>query len=443
MVSHCCLEGLCDDCIFDMLPSFVQKSKKLVLNEDVIIYILELLYFSPTGTIEYKDLASSSRISKLWTLPAQNLLFHACHINSRETLKALQRGLNTPRGEFLRRITRTLILDVAHHTPILGQEPKTLSELDIGPTLRLFPNLCELRLILRRIPSLSKAALRSLNAKSIPRIRALIVRIVDDGMDRYNDVIFQLLESFPSVERVSLDGRGTYRWQIRRTHSRPVPSRLRELRLNLHHSQPSPTGDDLSWLIADPELLDVLHLHDLVVDKTFEGFIQRVAPNLRALRLSSSLRGDLAHLPRWLDLMQRLEELVIRNDLPGADCFKASMDLGPLLDALPSTVTHLGFTLFSLTEFERAKCSLVTRRLANLTTLTLIITFRLSKCKLEAFRHVLRPQVLRLFKHTDEDIVFAYVGFSDASRLLFGCSRFVRIGKPTHFTTSLPPNVEF
>lgn len=332
----------------------------------------------------------------------------------------MQRGLTTPRGEFLRRITRILTLDIAHHTPILGQEPKTLSELDIGPTLGLLPNLCELRLILRRVSSLSKAALRSLNAKTIPRIRALIVRIVDDGMDRYNDVLFQLLESFPSVERVSFDGRGTYRWQSRRTHSRPVASRLRELRLDLHHSQPSPTGDDFSWLIADPGLLDVLHLHDLVIDKTFEGFIQRVAPNLRALRLSSSLRGDLVHLPCWLGLMQCLEELVIRNDLPGADCFRASMDLGPLLDVLPPTVTHLGFTLFSLTEFERAeemvKCSLVTGRLANLTTLTLIITFRLSKYRLEAFRHLLQPSVLRLFKHTDGDIVFAYVSFGNTSR---------------------------
>jgi len=393
-----------------------------VLNEDVIIYILELLYFNPAGTIEYKDLASSSRISKLWTVPAQNLLFHACHINNRETLKALQRGLTTSRGESLRRITRVLNLDIAHHTPILGQEPKTLSELDIGPTLGLFPNLCELRLTLRRISSLSKAALRSLNAKSIPRMQALIVHIVDNGMDRYNDVLFQLLESFPFVERASFDGRGTYRWQSRRTHSRRIPSRLRELRLDLHHSQPSPTGDDFSWLIADPDLLDVLYLHDLVIDQTFEGFIQRVAPGLRALRLSSSLRGDLVHLPRWLGSMLRLEELVIRNDLPGADCFRASMDLGPLLDALPSTVTHLGFTLFTVTEFERAeetiKFSLVTGRLAKLTTLTLIITFRLSKRRLDAFRHVLRLRVLRLFKHTDEDIVFAYVSFSNASRLL-------------------------
>lgn len=390
-----------------------------MLNEDVIIYILELLYFNPAGTIEYKDLASSSRISKLWTVPAQNLLFHACHINNRETLKALQRGLTTSRGESLRRITRVLNLDIAHHTPILGQEPKTLSELDIGPTLGLFPNLCELRLTLRRISSLSKAALRSLNAKSIPRMQALIVHIVDNGMDRYNDVLFQLLESFPFVERASFDGRGTYRWQSRRTHSRRIPSRLRELRLDLHHSQPSPTGDDFSWLIADPDLLDVLYLHDLVIDQTFEGFIQRVAPGLRALRLSSSLRGDLVHLPRWLGSMLRLEELVIRNDLPGADCFRASMDLGPLLDALPSTVTHLGFTLFTVTEFERAeetiKFSLVTGRLAKLTTLTLIITFRLSKRRLDAFRHVLR---LRVFKHTDEDIVFAYVSFSNASRLL-------------------------
>ena len=393
-----------------------------MLNEDVIIYILELLYFSPAGTIEYNDLASSSRISKLWTLPAQNLLFHACYINSRETLKALRRGLTTPRGESLRRITRVLMLDIAHLTPILGQEPKTLSEIDIGPILGLFPNLYELRLTLSRVSSLSKAALRSLNAKSAPRIRALFVRIVGDGMDRYNDVLFQLLESFPSVERVSFDGRGSYRWQSRRTNSRPVACHLRELRLDLHHSQPSPTGDDFSWLIADPDLLDVLYLHDLVVDQTFEGFIQRVAPSLRALRLSSSLRGDLVQLPRWLGSMLRLEELVIRNDLPGADCFRASMDLGPLLDALPSTVTHLGFTLVTLTEFERAeettKYSLVTERLANLTTLTLIITFSLSKRRLEAFRHVLGLRVLRIFKHTDEDIVFAYVSFSNASGLL-------------------------
>lgn len=233
-------------------------------------------------------------------------------------------------------------------------------------------------------------------------------------MDRYSDILFQLLESFPSVERVSFDGRGTYRWESRRTHSRPVPSRLRELRLDLHHTQPSPTGDDLSWLVANPELLEVLHLADLVLDKTFEAFIQQVAPNLRALRLSSSLRTDLAYLPCWVGLMLRLEELVIRNDLPGADCFRASTDLGPLLDALPSTVTHLGFTLFSLIEFGRVEEMIkgcpVTDRLTNLTTITLMITFKLPKRRLEAFRHELQVPVLRLFNHTDEDIVFAYVG---------------------------------
>ena len=417
-----------------------------MLYEDLVIYILELLYFSPAGTIEYKTLASSSRISKLWTKPAQNLLFHACHIHNRETLKSLRRGLTSPRGESLRRITRVLTLDIAHLTPLFGQAPKSLSELDIGPALGLFPNLYELRLILRRIPSLSKAALRLLNAKSISPIRALVVRIVDDKMDRYSDVLFQLLESFPSVERVSFDGRGTYRWQSRRTYSRPVPSRLRELRLDLHHTHPSPTGDDFSWLIANPELLEVLYLADLVLDRTFEAFIQQVAPNLRALRLSSSLRTDLACLSRWVGLMLRLEELVIRNDLPGADCFRASTDLGPLLDALPSTVTHLGFTLFSSREFGRVeemlKGGLVTDRLANLATLTLIITFRLSKRRLEAFRHELRVRALRLFNHTDEDIVFAFVGFRYASLLLFHHLYFDRPGKPSYSNAPVPPTLE-
>ena len=402
-----------------------------MLNEDLVICILELLYFSPTGTIEYKDLASCSRISRLWTKPAQNLLFHACHIHNRETLKSLRRGLTTPRGESLRRITRVLMLDIAHLTPILGQDPKSLSELDIGPTLELFPNLYELRLIVRRVPSLSKAALRLLNSKSISPIRALVVRIVDDRMDRYNDVLFQLLERFSSVERVTFDGRGTYQWRSRRTYSWRVPSRLRELRLDLHHTQPSPTGDDILWLITDPELLDVLYLHDLVFDKTFEGFIQRVAPNLRALRLSSSLRNDLAHLPRWVGLMPRLEELVIRNDLPGADCFRASTDLGPLLDALPSTATHLGFTLFSLAEFKKAeekiKGSLVMDRLANLATLTLIITFILPKRRLEAFKQELWVRDLRLFNHTDEDIVFAFVSFSVVFLFCFSTTAHVLI----------------
>jgi hypothetical protein len=289
----------------------------------------------------------------------------------------------------------------------------------MGPTLGLFPSLYELKLILRRISSLSKAALRLLNTKSIPPIQALVVRVADDRIDRHNDVLFQLLESFPSVERVSFDGPGTYRWQSRRSRSQRGPSRLRELRLDLHHSQPSPTGDELSWLTADPGLLEVLYLHDLVVDSTFEGFIQRVGPNLRALRLSSSLRTDLVHLPRWVGCMLRLEELVIRNDLPGADCFKASIHLGPLLDALPSTVTHLGFTVFSLTEFKRTeemtKDSGFMDRLVNLTTLTLIIAFRIGRGRLEVFKNEVRVRVLRFFYHTDEDIVFAYVGFGRAS----------------------------
>jgi hypothetical protein len=82
---------------------------------------------------------------------------------------------------------------------------------------------------------------------------------------------------------------------------------LKELRIDLRHSQPSVKGSDLAWLIGHSlNSLEILHLYDLVLDSSMTSFILSVAGQLRFFHVSSSRQSDLKELPIWVEKMVSL-----------------------------------------------------------------------------------------------------------------------------------------
>jgi hypothetical protein len=114
---------------------------------------------------------------------------------------------------------------------------------------------------------------------------------------------------------------------------------LKELRVYSSHSQPAVKGSDLAWLVShSPTSLEILHLYDLVLEPSMSEFMCSISEQLQSLHITSSLQSDLIELPAWLRLMNRLKELIIGNDVRSAD-------LPGVMEALPSTIQHLGFAV--------------------------------------------------------------------------------------------------
>jgi hypothetical protein len=299
------------------------------LNLDNVLLILDMIYWQNDGSVDHSTLATASRIARIWRAPAQARLFHKVAIHSRKTLVSFGKSAPTSsqRGRQLRSMVRQLDIVISGHSTVLGIAPShSLLERDMISLLPSLPNLFQLA-IRSYAPSLSRSGWRSLSSLKAPMIRTLVVNYVSDVPERSHRIFVDVLSAIPSVERVTFIGKGTYAWpSFQRTENNEMVApnvRLKELRIDLRHSQPSLAGKDLQWLIsASPGSLEILHLYDLVLDATMPNFITSIGAQLRSFHVSSSRQSDLVHLPVWVKEMARLEDLVIRNDMLSAECFK-------------------------------------------------------------------------------------------------------------------------
>jgi hypothetical protein len=384
------------------------------LNLDIIQLILDFLYWEDEGWIDWPSLATASRIAKSWREPAQSRLFESVYIPSRKVLVAFERSTPTSskRGRQLRAMVNKLTMIISDHTSVLGVSPShSLLERDLTSLLPTFPNLFQLQ-VNSLSPRLSRGSVRALSTRNIPKIHSLVVNYLGEPPNRRHQIFFELLEAFSSVERVMLEGKGTYMWPS--SHPESLSSAphvsLKELRVNLHHSQPSITGSDLAWLTShSPQTLNILHLYDLVMDKTMPSFIYTVAPQLISFHVSSSRHSDLVDLPLWVSKMNKLRELVIRNDIPSADCFRTHSDLPRLVGVLPQSLEHLGFAIendqaLHLTEVQIVKWA--RKWDTELNVLTLVLTSKKAlKPRPDRLASVRR---LRLFHSADNDVLFSF-----------------------------------
>ncbi|PVG01951.1 hypothetical protein CPB86DRAFT_726459 [Serendipita vermifera] len=306
-----------------------------------------------------------------------------------------------------------LTMVISDHTSVLGVSPShSLLERDLVALLPTFPNLFQLQ-VNSLSPKISRGSVRALSARNIPKIHSLIVNYLGEPPNRKHQIFFELLEAFSSVERVLLEGKGTYMWPSSHPEiSIPAPRvSLRELRVNLHHSQPSITGSDLAWLTShSPQTLNVLHLYDLVMDKTMPSFISTIAPQLISFHVSSSRHSDLVDLPIWVSQMTKLRELVIRNDIPSAECFRTQSDLPNLVEALPQSLEHFGFAIENEQALDLTQAQIVkwARKWdAELGVLTLVLTSKKAlKPRPDRLAGVRR---LRLFHALDPDVLFSFM----------------------------------
>lgn len=380
------------------------------LNLDIIHLILDFIYWEDNGIIDRNTLATASRISRSWRLPAQTRLFHTVTIESRGRLLAFGKSAprNSARGRQLRAMVIDLVFYLSGHSAILGLSPyRSLLERDMLSLLPTLGSLYQLR-VCSYASQISVATQRNLSSPKMPPIRALEVIYLDDPPDRDHRIFFHLLFSIPTVERAWFVGKGTYQWPTSTTSVETRSVALKELRVNLLHSQPSVKGCQLEWLLKhSKETLEVLCLYDLILDESMSDFILSFAPRLVSFHVSSSGHSDLVHLPTWVKAMTQLKELVIRNDLPSADCFRVTTDLVRLIAALPPTLEHLGFAVDDHAALELAfTCISEWRRQLQspLPTLTIVLTSIKPLTQRNAVPGVDR---LRLYYHKDPDVIFA------------------------------------
>ena len=387
------------------------------LNLDIINFIVDLLVWNLDGSRDRVSLAVASRLNRLWRAPAQARLFETVDISSRQTLNAFTRSLPTSsrRGRQLRAAVLQLSIGISSHTPVLGVAPShSLLERDMIALLPTLPNLYVLR-VTSVASAISRAGQKTLSAMKIPQIRSLMVSYAGEPPDRKHQIFLNLVDSLPMLERIAFIGRGTYMWPSSLPSGTSIPKspllRIKELRVYLLHSQPSVKGSDLAWLIDhSPSSLEILHLYDIVLDPSMSPFILSVAGQLRSFHASSSTQLDLKELPEWVEKMTSLQELVIRNDIISAECFRVQVDLPRLMKVAPGTLQHLGFAVDKHAALETVNIQIdqwAERWQTHLSVLTLVLT---STDPIgENWQPTPAVRRLRLFHHKDMDVAFAFV----------------------------------
>ena len=385
------------------------------LDSDIIDLILDLLLWEYDGSIDRPSLAAASRISRLWRAAAQSRLFETIEIHSRRTLNSFIRSASTSskRGRQLRAMVLQLSIVISGHGAVLGIAPShSLLERDMIALLPTLPNLYIL-VVNSFAPSVSRTGQRALKKL---QIKSLVIRYIGEPPDRKHQIFFNFLASLPLLERVLFIGKGTYLFPSSLPADGPIPPSpqvmIREIRLDLRHSQPSLKGTDLAWLIGhSPTYLSILHLYDLVLDSSMTPFIMSVAPQLRSFHISSSRHSDLKDLPQWAECMTSLQELVVRNDIrSAADCFRVASDLPLVLNILPDTVQHLGLAVDSQNALDIVQLQVekwATRTGVMLNVLTLVFT---STEPLKQWTATTAVRKTRMFRHTDVDVLFSFVG---------------------------------
>jgi len=147
------------------------QSRNSQLVYDIVIQILQHLYFNEDQKPDSASLARYALISKAWQLPAQVLLFHEVRIMSRRHLECIRSAFQTsnPRSRILRDAVRVLYISING----FGTD---LSSVHIPPAylpgiLQLFPYLYELQLDIANVKHFERHVLNEL--KKSPPIQAL------------------------------------------------------------------------------------------------------------------------------------------------------------------------------------------------------------------------------------------------------------------------------
>ena len=289
--------------------------------------ILEPLYFKPnTHTPDYASLCNYARVSRVWRLPVQRLLFQQVIIQTFRHYEAIAAACNpyTTQGRFLADCVR--ILDYQLRQIGNGESrPNTLLELRFPHSLRLFPFLYELRVNCVGVKRFNDQTMKEL--RKTPPIQALRIDSGDDTVDSV--VPFQLLqiENWPLGHLAMI---GIFDMDAIAKHP-PARRNLHELRLPSH-----PKNGRYSTLkfvkaimaahYGSKPALEILHTRDL------EIVTPEVAPQLRSLLIADCHPSLFSTLPK----LPMLRELIVT--------LTASLFSARHFTALSPFIQHVGLT---------------------------------------------------------------------------------------------------
>lgn len=301
------------------------------LPQELVLAILEHVYYTPEGTPDYDSLANCSLVCTSWSIPAQSLLFHK--IPQLGTITSFHAALKSSavRGRPLGHAVRSLdILSVG------GPLKSTLQPEVFVQLLEACPRLYELSVSIFRheFDQFTLAKLKD----SGQIIRALNLR----SCGVQSPVLFQLLGIWPRIRFLRI-GTEVAAWPWRRPAETPIWRRLQSSggvddiaqRPPAHVSLydltltriPQPAV--LTWLlgssISSLRILDLRESPGVAVRQ----FLSVHAPHLRSLRLLHLSHDSAAFLRQCT----RLEELVIYN-LPV---------YVPLAPSLAPSIEHISF----------------------------------------------------------------------------------------------------
>jgi len=300
------------------------------LNEDILNMILEPLYFKPnTHTPDYASLLKYARVSRVWRLPVQRLLFQHVTIQTFRHYEAIFVACNpcTTQGRFLADCVRILNYQLKETDD--GTSSPTLLELRFPHALKLFPFLYELRVNCAGAKRLNDQIMKEL--RKTPPILALRI---DSGSQNVDSVVpFQLLqiENWP-LEHLAVIG--IFDMEAIAKYP-PARRNLYELRLasdpkNGQYSTPKFVKAIMAAHCESKPALQVLHTRDLDI------ITPEVAPYLRSLLLADCHPGLLSTLPK----LPMLRELIVTLT---ASSFSARhfTTLSPFIQHVGLTAIHV------------------------------------------------------------------------------------------------------
>lgn len=239
---------------------------------ELVIYVLELTFFTITRLPDRRTLSACSRVCKEWRDPAQLLLFRYI------VLQLLRHPLQGMKDLFL----------VHSHGQALGSYLRSL-DLRIGPANHMGYPPHELPLILSFFPRLYELHLNSsvlaLDDETIQKLRTLVAGTPTHyrlrclkwfGPNPQSNMMYQLLDLWPTIQFLYIGNP---------IACEPPPQRPNFTLYEIGYIKP-PTTNVLKWLIPEHSLR-VVYLQDDNTESDTTKLFNREGPHILSVRIQT------------------------------------------------------------------------------------------------------------------------------------------------------------
>ncbi|KAF8588968.1 hypothetical protein K439DRAFT_1645274 [Ramaria rubella] len=288
------------------------SSAASLLPQELILEILESLYYTDEGKVDYPSLLHSSSVCRSWAPPAQQLLYRAlvlliaAHTNFFDSARS---SISSPGYNLLDHVR---ILKINIDDPTSDVSSRIPPQLFAGLVVKCV-RLYELKISASSVYAFDQESLSILS--NIPSIKALSI----DHIGVQSIILYQLISLAPSLRHLRLFS------ELHATPPRePIGIHLYEL---ITYRAPHP--DVMMWLLgASRDTLRILEMWDMCNRATMRTILQTHSSLILSLRL-------LHFNHQAIEIVQacyNLQELVLWH-------VPTIFTLG----SLPSTIEHLAF----------------------------------------------------------------------------------------------------